>query len=427
MIKDKLLGFFSNDKDPANAESNQKVNKILIFTAFVTVCAVLLLMVDGKKKEPKRDIGSFKIVEEDKMAKTRWVGDAAVDLKLAKKRLDGVDKENDHLTKEVSELKKLIGDLKQAQDKKDKEATNASTEQGQKGDRPFPSSVGKELYKNYPKPSENQEGAFGISQLGSVPDIEKREVVRYKKYEGALEVKQIAKVDTPENPKPKRNKDLLSTGTIIEAVLMSGMDAPTMSAAKTTPVPVVLKVTDLSILPNKWRFDIKGCFLTGEGYGDLPSERAYIRINNLSCVKNNGQHIDMPIKGNAVGEDGKSGLKGEVVTKAGALLARTLVAGFLQGVGDAFTKQNQVVLTGTTGVTTTTKDLSPSDTLQMGAFGGLSKSAEKLSDFYLKMADQVTPVIEISAARVINVMLVEMAELKTLEDNETQGQGKTKK
>lgn len=425
MIKDKLLGFFSNDKDPANAESNQKVNKILIFTAFVTVCAVLLLMVDGKKKEPKRDIGSFKIVEEDKMAKTRWVGDAAVDLKLAKKRLDVVDKGNDHLTKEVSELKKLVNDLKQAQDRKDKETANVPEEQGQKGDRPFPSSVGKDLYKNYPKPNENQEGAFGISQLGSVPDIERKEVVRYKKFENALEVKQVAKTETKTTETPKRNKDLLSTGTIIEAVLMSGMDAPTMSAAKTTPVPVVLNITDLSILPNKWRVNIKGCFLTGEGYGDLPSERAYIRINNISCVKNNGQHIDMPIKGNVVGEDGKSGLKGEVVTKAGALLARTLVSGFLQGVGDAFTKQNQVVLTGTTGVTTTTKDLSASDTLQMGAFGGLSKSAEKLSDFYLKMADQVTPVIEISAARVVNVMLVEMAELKTLEDNETQG--KTKK
>jgi len=420
----KVLHFFSNDKDPSNAEGNQKVNKVLIFTALVIVCAALLLMVDGKKKEPKRDIGSFKIIEEDKMAKTRWVGDAAVDLKLAKKKVDTLDKDNDHLAKEVSELKKMIGDLKQAQDKAAKE-NGENNPRGTKKDQPFPSSVGKELYQNYPKPNDGQSGAFGISQLGSVPDVEKKEIVRYKRYEGALEVKAVAKPNDPPVKKEKRNKDLLSTGTIIPAVLMSGMDAPTMSAAKTAPLPVVLKVTDLSILPNRWKFDIKGCFLTGEGYGDLPSERAYIRINNLSCVKNNGQHIDMPIKGNAVGEDGKSGLKGVVVTKAGALLARTLVAGFLQGVGDAFTKQNQVVLTGTNGVTTTTKDISAGDALQMGAFGGLSKSAEKLSDFYLKMADQVYPVIEIGADRLIDVMLVEMAELKTLEDNETQG--KTKK
>ena len=129
----------------------------------------------------------------------------------------------------------------------------------------------------------------------------------------------------------------------------------------------------------------------------------------------------MPFKGAATGEDGKLGLKGEVVTKQGALLARTLIAGFLQGVGDAFSQQNQVVLTGTTGVTTTTKDLTAGEAMEMGAFSGLSKSAEKLADFYLKMADQVAPVIEISAGREINIITTQMVELKSIEEMENAG------
>ncbi|EJH1062141.1 TraB/VirB10 family protein, partial [Campylobacter jejuni] len=151
----------------------------------------------------------------------------------------------------------------------------------------------------------------------------------------------------------------------------------------------------------------------------LTSERAYIRVNNISCVTNKGQKIDMAMKGAATGEDGKLGLRGEVVTKQGALLARTLIAGFLQGVGEGFANQNQIVTqNGFGGTTTTNSDMSASATLQAGAFKGLSKSAEKLADFYLKMADQVSPVIEIAAGREINIITTATLELKTLEEQQ---------
>ena len=52
-----------------------------------------------------------------------------------------------------------------------------------------------------------------------------------------------------------------------------------MTQAKTNPLPVLMRVVDTSVLPNSWQYDIKDCFITGEGYGDLTSESAYIRTN----------------------------------------------------------------------------------------------------------------------------------------------------
>lgn len=421
-MSDIFLKLFSNDRDPSNAENNQKMNKILIFIGLFVAMAVLLMMVSDDKKEEKRDVGSFKIVEEDTMAKTRWVGDAAVDMKIAKKQVDSLNKENDKLSKELADLKKMIVDMKTQQDKNAK-ATEQN--QAQKDNQPFPfGENSKGLYTNYPKPNDGDgstTGTLGISQLGDVPDVQRQSVTKYTRVEGALEYAQVAKPSEPEKKSKPKDKTIISTGSITKAVLLSGMDAPTMTQAKTSPLPVLMKVTDLSILPNRWQYDIKECFLVGEGYGDLTAERAYIRTNNISCVTNKGKYIDMPFKGAATGEDGKLGLKGEVVTKQGALLARTLIAGFLQGVGDAFSQQNQVVLTGTTGVTTTTKDLTAGEAMEMGAFSGLSKSAEKLADFYLKMADQVAPVIEISAGREINIITTQMVELKSIEEMENAG------
>jgi len=419
-----FLKLFSNDRDPSNAENNQKMNKVLIFIGLFIAMVVLLMMVSDEKKEEKRDVGSFKIIEEDAMAKTRWVGDAAVDMKIAKKQVNNLNKENDKLSKELSDLKKMIIQMKTQQDKKEKEAQTPQTKQDKQYNQDnqalaFEEENNKGLYTNYPKPNEGLlSGALGITQLGEVPDIKKQSVTKYTKIEGALEYTQIAKPTQEQKKSKAKDKTIISTGSITKVVLLSGMDAPTMTQAKTSPLPVLMKVTDLSILPNRWQYDIKECFLIGEGYGDLTSERAYIRTNNISCVTNKGKYIDMPYKGAATGEDGKLGLKGEVVTKQGALLARTLIAGFLQGVGSAFSQQQQVVLTGTSGVTTTTKDLTAGQAMEMGAFSGLSKGAEKLADFYLKMADQVAPVIEISAGREINIITTAMVELKSIEETE---------
>ena len=116
------------------------------------------------------------------------------------------------------------------------------------------------------------------------------------------------------------------------------------------------------------------------------------------------------------GEDGKVGLRGEVVTKQGALLAKSLIAGFLTGIGEAFNQSQQYTIAGGTGTTTGVSDMGTSESIKYGAFGGASKAAEKLADFYLKMADQTAPVIEISAGRKVELITTALTTFEIVEN-----------
>lgn len=423
-MKNPFMKFFSNDIN--NLEKRQKSNKILISSSIIVILFIFMLLLDNDKKVPQENAGDFKIVNSDEMAKTKWVGEASSDLGLTKKSVDEVLNKNNKLEKEIDELRKIVSEAVKNQNKINENNTinemplnNTNLENKNTNQNNI-----ERLYQDFPKPSieENNE-TFDIlnSKLptGKVPELEQIEQTRYTPLTDSLNFTNIAKPEVKEEKEKKTKRHIIPTGSIVKAVLLSGMDAPTMTQAKTEPLPVLMKVTELSILPNSYAYDIQDCFLMGEGYGDLTSERAYIRVNNISCVTNKGQKIDMAMKGAATGEDGKLGLRGEVVTKQGALLARTLIAGFLQGVGESFANKNQIVTqNGFGGTTTTNGTMNAGESLQAGAFEGLSKSAEKLADFYLKMADQVTPVIEISAGREVNIITTATLELKTLEEQD---------
>lgn len=55
----------------------------------------------------------------------------------------------------------------------------------------------------------------------------------------------------------------------MEATLLSGVAAPTTSAAKGNPLPVLLRIKDLAVLPNKVKANLKGCFAIAEATGNL--------------------------------------------------------------------------------------------------------------------------------------------------------------
>ncbi|EIJ6627150.1 TraB/VirB10 family protein [Campylobacter upsaliensis] len=425
-MKNPFMKFFSNDKDINNLEKRQKSNKILISSSIIVILFIFMLLLDNDKKVLQENAGDFKIVNSDEMAKTKWVGEASSDLGLTKKSVDEVLNKNNKLEKEIDELRKIVSEAVKNQNKINENNTINETPLNNTNleNRNTNQNNIERLYQDFPKLSieENNE-TFDIlnSKLptGKVPELEQIEQTRYTPLTDSLNFTNIAKPEVKEEKEKKTKRHIIPTGSIVKAVLLSGMDAPTMTQAKTEPLPVLMKVTELSILPNSYAYDIQDCFLMGEGYGDLTSERAYIRVNNISCVTNKGQKIDMVMKGAATGEDGKLGLRGEVVTKQGALLARTLIAGFLQGVGESFANKNQIVTqNGFGGTTTTNGTMNAGESLQAGAFEGLSKSAEKLADFYLKMADQVTPVIEISAGREVNIITTATLELKTLEEQD---------
>ena len=60
---------------------------------------------------------------------------------------------------------------------------------------------------------------------------------------------------------------------------------------------------------------MRECFLVAAGYGDLASERAYLRTEAITCIREDGGAIEVPLDAYAVGEEGKVGVRGRLVSK----------------------------------------------------------------------------------------------------------------
>ncbi len=196
----------------------------------------------------------------------------------------------------------------------------------------------------------------------------------------------------------------LPGGSFARALLLGGLDAPTGGQAQRNPQPVLLKLLDNAILPNRFRSQVKDCFVVGAGYGDVSAERAYIRTESLSCVTTDGHAIDVPLKGYVAGEDGKAGMRGRLVTKQGQLLANALVSGIASGIGHAF-QQNATTLSVSPLGSTSSVD--PERQFQAGVGSGVGKALDRLAQYYIALAEKVFPVIEVDAGRSVDVVLTQ--------------------
>ena len=169
------------------------------------------------------------------------------------------------------------------------------------------------------------------------------------------------------------------------------------------------------MLPNDIKANLSGCFVIAEAVGRLDKERADVRLVSLSCLSNEGSAvIDTPIKGFVTDSDSKVGLSGRVVSRMGASTARAIIAGFFGGAGDALkAAATTTTTTGLGGVTTSI------DAAQIGKYalgGGLSEGANTLQEFYMDLAKQTTPVIEVAATKKVTVIISEGKDLE-IKDN----------
>jgi len=217
-----------------------------------------------------------------------------------------------------------------------------------------------------------------------------------------------------EEKRGRRRKagEVIPAGSFVPGILLNGLNAPAGGQALSNPLPVLIKLTDLSFLPNRYRADLRDCFVIGAGYGDLSSERAYIRLETLSCIKENGEVIQEKVEGYVSGEDGFVGLAGRVVTKQGQILARALMAGFLEGVSRVFQQSGTIVSISPQGTVSTVK---PDEALTVGIFSGAAEATKKLADFYMKLANQMFPVIEVNAGRKVDVVFLKEVSLEGFE------------
>lgn len=188
-------------------------------------------------------------------------------------------------------------------------------------------------------------------------------------------------------------------GTILSGVAMTGADVPTGPNSKSEPLPLLFRIKDLAILPNYQLLDIRECFVLVSSYGDLSSERAHMRTETLSCVTNENKVIDSKLDAFASGEDGKAGIRGRIVSKAGSVIAKGAMASFIEGISNIFQPSRVRAISINPSSTEQYQMPNTDFALTQGAFAGARSTAMQIKDYYMKTADSIFPIIEVDAGR----------------------------
>ncbi|KVU39109.1 conjugal transfer protein TraI [Burkholderia ubonensis] len=197
--------------------------------------------------------------------------------------------------------------------------------------------------------------------------------------------------------------NILPAGSFFRVGMLNGVDAPTGGQAQSDPLSVDLHALEAANLPNRKRLDLRDCRVVAAAWGDLSSERMMGRTQTLSCILE-GKSIEIPIKGKLIGEDGKEGVRGRLVSKQGQLLANAILSGTLGGIGQAFQQSATVTSIGGGGISQTV------DSGQVGRAaigGGVGSGGQMMAQYYLKAADKLYPVIETDATRTIEVSITQ--------------------
>jgi conjugal transfer pilus assembly protein TraB len=201
--------------------------------------------------------------------------------------------------------------------------------------------------------------------------------------------------------------------SFMDASLLTGVVAPATRVGEDNPTPMLIRIKEMAVLPNEVKEDLKGCFVVAEGSGNLAQERVKTRLLNLSCITKKGDAIiDQPIKGWVVDADGRAGLSGHVVAKFGSHVARVAIAGFLEGFGKALELSVTETTTNVFGTQSSQLEDTSGETLaKAGAGRSVVNVAKDLQKFYLQLASQTMPVIEVGPTKNITVVISEGEEL----------------
>lgn len=202
-------------------------------------------------------------------------------------------------------------------------------------------------------------------------------------------------------------EDTVPAGTFAKAVLLGGVDASTAVNAQADPRPILLRISDDGTLPRHFKSDLCDCHVLASSYGDLSSERVYMRLEKLTCTERlTGEISETEVSGYIVGEDGRAGVRGVVADRAGPMLRNSLLGGFFSGMSQFFGASHQPAAFFPLGVVQPAQS-SLQQMFSGSASQGSSKALEKYAEFFIQRAEQLQPVLQIAAGREVDIVFTQ--------------------
>ncbi len=206
----------------------------------------------------------------------------------------------------------------------------------------------------------------------------------------------------------KTTDNTIPAGAFAEAVLLGGVDASTSIQASSDPRPILLRLTHPGTLPRRFKSDLEGCHVLAASYGDISSERVFMRLEKLGCVeRRTGEVIEVNIQGYVAGEDGRAGVRGVVVDRAGESMRNAMVGGFFSSIGKFLGQARTPVLFSPATGLAQNNHLNTNDLFKQSAANGMGGALDKYADFYIKRAEQMQPVIQVAAGRKVDLVFTQ--------------------
>ena len=206
----------------------------------------------------------------------------------------------------------------------------------------------------------------------------------------------------------------LPAGAHAEAVVLAGVDASAGVSSQGDPRPVLMRITGPAWTAAEngtaLQVDVDGCTVTGAAHGDLSSEKVYVRFRTMTCAgPDTGTVIETDVAGFVAGS-GKTGVRGPVVSREGALVEKAFLAGLVSGVGQGVSQafQPQAVATGGGAAVANT---GLGDIGRAGLGAGASSAGQKVADYMIRRAEQYQPVIQLQAGTKVTLVFLEGARI----------------
>lgn len=198
----------------------------------------------------------------------------------------------------------------------------------------------------------------------------------------------------------------LPPNAIAKATVVVGVDATTNTRSQSDPLPVLLRITgparsvygDGRLLATR----VQGCMVNGAAYGDLSSEKVYVKLQRMTCAQPGGRFAVSEVKG-FIAFGGKVGVRGRVVSREGSLTTQAFLAGLVSGAGNALNEGlTQPIISGEGRQSPGVGEIG------LRALGGGGQQAGMtVSEYLIERAEQYQPVVEMPTGAAVEVVFLD--------------------
>jgi len=364
-------------------KANQKRNGIILLVGISIFVFIFLLISDERKpakKETKEEATLHDVTEE--------IEDKSLWLFKSENRLEEQQKQQEALLKELEELKSQLKEMKET--------------------------------KNIVEPSNflaTKEDDLPSQNNADYSAVDDSDASQAQPSSGIFSVQLNAYSSDKKSP---HIDSYIPAGSYASAILLNGVDVSAGVSSQASPQPVLIKLIHRGSLPNKTFGKMKECRVVAAAYGDLSSERAYMRLEKLSCVKPDWHVIESKVDGYVSGNDGKNGVRGRVVIRDAEMLKRGFMGGVLSGLGKATSNSFSSTSVSPFG-SVNTSTAKGADIFKQAGAQGSADAFELMARYNIQRAEQYQPVIQIGAATKVEVVFLSGAEFGEQKITERKG------